>query len=131
MPRQMTCPACGEEEELTGERTGEGIRVRCGECGASWARDTPYTCATCGGADVHMRPQALTQYSRGTQLSIVSLHYIPLCGACDAVMLARANQQKPVPGQYQPAAATRERETTSSCPGEDPRGYLLSREGRV
>ncbi|WP_150256239.1 hydrogenase maturation nickel metallochaperone HypA [Nocardiopsis deserti] len=111
MPRQMTCPACGEEEDLVGERTQEGIRIRCGSCDARWDRDTPYTCATCGGADIHMRPQALTQYSRGSQLSIVSLHYIPLCGVCDAGMLARANQQKPVPGQYQPAAAARRGDT--------------------
>lgn len=107
MPRQMTCPGCGEQEELTGERTESGIHISCDACGARWPRDTPYTCATCRGEDIHMRPQALTQYSRGTQLSIVSLHYIPLCADCDADMLARANRQKPVPGQYQSAASRR------------------------
>ncbi|GAA3732821.1 putative RNA-binding Zn-ribbon protein involved in translation (DUF1610 family) [Spinactinospora alkalitolerans] len=110
MPRQMTCPACGETEDLSGERTDAGIVIRCGACEAQWARDTPYTCATCGGDDIHMRPQALTQYSRGTQLSIVGLHYIPLCAGCDAAMLARANQQKPVPGQYHSAAARKRRD---------------------
>ncbi|WP_026123995.1 hypothetical protein [Nocardiopsis chromatogenes] len=107
MPRQMTCLSCGEEDELTGERTAGGITISCDRCGARWPRDTPYTCATCGGRDIHMRGQALTQYSRGTQLSIVGLHYIPLCAQCDADMLARANQQKPVPGQYRSAAAGR------------------------
>lgn len=105
MPRQMTCPECEEDEELTGERTEEGILINCGACGARWPRDTPYTCATCGSQDIHLRGQALTQYSRGTQLSIVGLHYIPLCSRCDAEMLARANRQKPVPGQYRSAAA--------------------------
>lgn len=104
MPRQMVCPSCSESEALTGERSAEGIQITCDACGARWPRDTPYNCATCKGSDIQMRPQALTQYSRGTQLSIVGLHYIPLCAQCDAAMLARANQQKPVPGQYQPAA---------------------------
>ncbi|WP_150236558.1 hypothetical protein [Nocardiopsis quinghaiensis] len=120
MPRQMTCPDCGEEE-LTGERAESGIHIRCGSCGVRWARDTPCTCATCQGQDIHMRPQALTQYSRGTQLSIVSLHYVPLCAECDAGMLARANRQKPVPGQYQPAA-TRRREG-----GEESGSLILPR----
>ncbi|MEY9212161.1 hypothetical protein [Thermobifida halotolerans] len=107
MPRQLTCPECGETEELTGRRTDEGIEVSCDRCGARWPRDTPYSCATCGGQDIHMRAQALTQYSRGTQLSIVGLHHVPLCAVCDAEMLERANQHKPVPGRYEPAAVHR------------------------
>ncbi|MBB4934787.1 putative RNA-binding Zn-ribbon protein involved in translation (DUF1610 family) [Lipingzhangella halophila] len=110
MPRQMTCPSCGEAENLEGRRSDAGIVVTCGSCHAQWPRDIPYTCATCGGTDIHPRPQALTQYSRGTQLSIVGLHWVPLCAACDADMLARANQKKPVPGQYKPAAVRKRRD---------------------
>ncbi|MDS1269655.1 hypothetical protein RIF23_05040 [Lipingzhangella sp. LS1_29] len=107
MPRQLTCPDCAEEDNLSGERTEDGIHITCEACGARWPRDTPHTCATCGGDDIHMRGQAVTQYSRGTQLSIVGMRHIPLCASCDAEMLARANQQKPVPGQYRSAAAGR------------------------
>lgn len=113
MSRQMTCPKCGEDEELTGERTDEGIFISCDSCGTRWARDKPYTCATCGGEDIHIRAQALTQYSRGTQLSIVGFHDIPLCARCDEEMLVIASQNKPVPSQYE-SAAVRPREDGSS-----------------
>ncbi|WP_017602394.1 hypothetical protein [Nocardiopsis lucentensis] len=40
-------------------------------------------------------------------MSIASLHYTPLCAMCDSEILARANRQKPVPGQYRSAASGR------------------------
>ena len=46
---------------------------------------------------------ALTQYARGTQLSIVGVGTILLCAECDAEML-EWSEGRAVPSTYQPAA---------------------------
>ncbi len=48
--------------------------------------------------------RALTQYSRGTQLSIVGMTAVPLCRTCDARMLDWSNQGRALPFNYRPAA---------------------------
>lgn len=106
MSREFTCPACGEIEDLTGERRADGIHITCGTCGTSWPRSTARTCATCGGDQIRERAQVITQYSRGAQLPITGWRQIPLCAACDADMLARASGGKPIPSAYQPAATS-------------------------
>jgi transcription elongation factor Elf1 len=107
MPRTITCPHCGEDEELTGRPGPDGIEIRCATCGATFPRDAALTCATCGGTDLVQRPRALTQYSRGTQLSITGWNQTLLCKVCDAAMLARSQEGKPIPPHYRPAAAVR------------------------
>jgi hypothetical protein len=103
--RLIACPECGESEELTGTESAEGIRILCGACGASWLRDAePQTCATCGGTDVLKRPRALTQYSRGTQLSIVGMTDILLCRVCDKKMVEWSGASRAVPFNYRSAA---------------------------
>ena len=88
MTRQIICPECGETEKLTGAESPEGIRITCESCAATWLRDAQsHTCATCGGTDLVERPRAHTQYSRGTQLSIVGMSEITLCRGCDAKMV--------------------------------------------
>lgn len=104
MPQEFSCPACGEAEDLTGERRPDGIHLTCGACGHRWPRDVARACATCGGTQLYERMQALTQYSRGTQLSVVGWHQVPLCATCDAAMLARSSEGKPIPHAYRPAA---------------------------
>lgn len=106
MSRELACPACGEAHDLTGQRRDEGIHITCGTCGSSWRRDTRRACATCGGDQLHERAQPLTQYSRGTQLSITGWHQVLLCASCDALMLGRSSQGKPIPPGYRPAATT-------------------------
>jgi hypothetical protein len=106
--RQQLCPSCGESEELSGRPTEEGIRITCERCGTDWLRDAaPAACATCGGADLQQRPQPVTAYSRGTQVSIVGWRTVPLCVTCDADMLSRSLAGKPVPSSYLPAAKQR------------------------
>jgi ribosomal protein L37E len=101
----LACKDCGESEELSGEATESGIRIRCGRCGATWLRDTAVRCATCGGSSVVMRPRAMTQFSRGTQLSIVGWQDVPCCTVCDAEALARSTSSGgPLPSGYRPAA---------------------------
>jgi hypothetical protein len=99
------CPACGESEDLSGRPTDEGIRITCEKCGTDWLRDAaPVGCATCGGTDLQDRPQPVTAYSRGTQVSIIGWRNVPLCVSCDADMLSRSLAGKPVPSSYLPAA---------------------------
>lgn len=107
MARTIACPKCGEQEDLRGSDTTDGIRIACGSCGTSWLRDEePDRCATCGGTDLVKRPHALTQYSRGTQLSIVGIADIMLCPACDAEMV-EWSEGRAVPANYRPRAAER------------------------
>jgi hypothetical protein len=105
MRSRIVCPKCGESEELTGSPSSDGIRIRCGRCDAEWLRDgLPQTCATCGGSELETRSRALTQYSRGTQLSIVGLSEILLCRVCDRDMVDWAKAGRPVPHTYRSAA---------------------------
>ena len=105
MSLNIVCPQCGESEDLQGTPSPDGIRIRCGKCAESWLRDSePQKCATCGDSTLIARPRALTQYSRGTQLSIVGIGEILLCTRCDARMLERSEAGRPVPFNYRPAA---------------------------
>ena len=105
MSRQIVCPKCGESEELTGSQSPDGIQVLCGRCGMTWLRDAgPQKCATCGGTDVVRRPRALTQYSRGTQLSIVGIGEVLLCRVCDHRMVEWSDASRAVPFNYRSSA---------------------------
>lgn len=108
MSHEIACPGCGEREELRGEPVEDGIRILCETCGAGWLRGTDPACATCGGDDLMFRPRAITQYSRGTQLSLVGWQNVPMCVRCDAEALERSTASgAPVPAHYGPAAMTR------------------------
>jgi rubredoxin len=105
MARSFVCPECGDSERLKGSQSPEGIRIRCDACGHEWLRDSePERCATCGGTDLVRRRQALTQYSRGTQLSIVGMGEIMLCHACDAEMVEWSGNSRAVPFSYRSCA---------------------------
>lgn len=105
MGRVLDCPGCGEDEDLAGEATADGIRIRCGSCGTSWMRDTAPVCATCGGDRIVFRPRTMTQFSRGTQLSVVGWQDVPLCLHCDEAALTRSmDSGGPLPSGYVPAA---------------------------
>jgi hypothetical protein len=104
MARTIACPDCGESDDIRGSETPDGIRITCGACGRSWLRDEePERCVTCGGTDLVKRPHALTQFSRGTQLSIVAMGETVLCAVCDAAMVEWSNARA-VPANYRPRA---------------------------
>ncbi len=92
----ICCPGCGEEEDLSGARTGqpgnEEITVTCGSCALVWERDLTPTCPTCGSDDVRPALRSIVEKSRGTQLSIQSMQVVYLCRTCDAEELAVWNQ---------------------------------------
>lgn len=120
MTRKIECPSCHEDENLRGQTTAEGVRIVCETCGMSWMRDSiPERCATCGGGEVEERTRALTQYSRGTQLSIVGLGAIRLCRQCDASMVAWSESGRPVPFEYKSAAADPQAGAERSCRNDD------------
>ena len=105
MEQQIKCPDCGETEDLIGQPTAEGIKINCEKCKCSWLRDAEQQkCASCSGSDVVSRKRALTQSSRGSQLSIVGFTPILLCQKCDRRMLEWANNGHPVPFNYRSAA---------------------------
>ena len=115
MSRQLVCPSCGEVDDISGHAGPDGIEITCDRCGTRWLRDAAAAgCATCGGTDLARRPQAITAYSRGTQVSIVGWRHVPLCVTCDGPMLSRSLAGKAVPHSYRPAAVERRE------PGERP-----------
>lgn len=80
---ELTCPSCGLDDELTGERVDDVIVISCGRCDLSWERGLHPSCPTCGRDDLIKVPQAVWEKARGTQLSITSLQIIHLCPTCD------------------------------------------------
>lgn len=105
MVQSFECPSCGESAALTGSPSPEGIKIKCGRCELSWLRDAePEKCVTCGGSDIVQHQRALTQYSRGTQLSIVGLVPITLCRVCDSRIIEWAESGRAVPFNYRSAA---------------------------
>jgi Zn ribbon nucleic-acid-binding protein len=88
--RDVRCPSCGEEDELSGRRSDGQILLSCHTCGYDGPRVAQRLCRTCGGHDVVERPQALVERARGTQLSVVGYTTAVLCRVCDADDLAAA-----------------------------------------
>lgn len=102
---ELRCPQCGEQDDLRGRRSDDGIRIACQACGCDWQRDVTPRCATCGGGDLVERPQTLTAFSRGTQLSVLGWRTVPLCPACDGDELLRSERAGgPLRPAYRPAA---------------------------
>ena len=86
---ELECPACGEEEQLLGERRGELIHIRCEVCAQEWDRDPEAIprCDRCDGDDMEGAIKAIVEKSRGSQLSIVATQVVYLCRQCDARIL--------------------------------------------
>jgi len=96
----IVCPRCNEDTEL---RRNDAA-FHCDACGHQWSSDEA-SCATCGGTDLVKRPRPLTQFSRGTQLSIVGWVDVDCCVVCDADALDKAVAAGgPLPADYAPAA---------------------------
>lgn len=94
----ISCPRCGEEDELDGERDGDTIVVTCGSCRLVWDRDLTPRCTTCDSSEVRPAFQAIVDKSRGTQLSIQSMRLVYLCPHCQPDLLADYLQSKsPLP----------------------------------
>lgn len=97
MSLDVSCPDCGEAEDLTGERVGDVIDLSCARCGHRWKRELIPRCPTCRGHDLQTVPLAIVEKGRGTQLSVVGTRPIRLCEHCDAETLGRYHRNRPNP----------------------------------
>jgi hypothetical protein len=81
---EITCPACGTDDHLSGSAHDNSIRVTCTACELSWDRLTTPHCEQCNGQDMVCVPEILVERSRGTQLSIMGVQPHYRCRTCDA-----------------------------------------------
>jgi hypothetical protein len=93
----VSCPQCGESDDLSGDRSEGRIELTCGRCGHVWTRGDGTFCETCGGEDLQTVPLAIVERSRGTQLSILGTRPINLCTSCDADVLRHYHEHRPSP----------------------------------
>jgi hypothetical protein len=97
MAIEISCPECGETENLAGSSIAGEIRMSCDACGAGWDRLLAKKCPTCGGEDLQTIPLAIVEKSRGTQLSVVGTRPVHLCTVCDGVVLRHYHDHRPNP----------------------------------
>lgn len=101
----IQCTKCGEDADLHRTDSSDASSIRCGRCGHTWTREEKPLCATCGSSELVSRPMPLTQFSRGTQLSIVGWVNVDCCLTCDAEALDKSLRAGgPLPAGYVPAA---------------------------
>ncbi len=115
MAADISCPQCGESEELQGSPTDSGlIEISCLACETAWQRDPKVRCERCQSADMYAAPVAVIEKSRGTQLSIVSTTSEYFCWVCDRDLIdeQRRSGTALMPDQL----PTLEAETTTNPP---------------
>lgn len=91
----VTCPSCGDVDDLRGRTSETGVLVECGACGHSWRRDLTPTCTLCGSTDLEGVPTAtLEEAGRGEQRTPSGIRTIYRCYGCGA---HDATSASPVP----------------------------------
>ncbi|MFP3913626.1 MAG: hypothetical protein ACLFWM_02030 [Actinomycetota bacterium] len=95
--RQVACPSCGEDEDLSGRREDARILLTCGRCGHEWMRRLDPRCSRCGSDDLQTVPVAIVEKSRGTQLSVVGIRTVEMCWTCDRETIRRWQDNRPNP----------------------------------
>lgn len=84
----VECPACGEQEDLTGERKtaeddADRLLLTCGVCAASWDRDAIPRCRLCSETDLEAIPTAtLQEQGRGDQWAPSGIRLAYYCWGC-------------------------------------------------
>lgn len=97
MALDISCPICGERDDLSGRREDGVIAITCHACGQAWTRPVAPRCPTCGGDDLQTVPLAIVEKSRGTQLSVVGIRMVQLCWSCDRTAIERWQANRPNP----------------------------------
>jgi hypothetical protein len=107
----IACPSCGEDDELTGSRTGDTIVLTCGRCGHAWDRDTTLACRLCGSQDTEGIPTAtLEEHGRAgvrTPSGIRLVHYCWSCRGNDVTSTTPSPGPHPPPGRSSDLRALR------------------------
>ena len=107
----VECPACGEEEDLTGERTtddagAQRLVLTCGACGTSWDRDTAPRCRLCEATDLEAIPTAtLQERGRGEQWAPSGIRLAYYCWRCGGRDVTSSD---PTPGPTAPPGDSRD-----------------------
>lgn len=96
----VSCPACGEDEDLTGSASDGSIVLTCGPCGHTWLRDTVPVCRLCGSEDIEgVATSTLEEHGRAgvrTPSGIRLVHYCWSCRGNDVT------STEPSPGPHSP-----------------------------
>jgi len=84
----VSCPACGEDEELTGARGtdadgGSVLLLTCQRCQTTWERDARPRCRLCGSEDLEAVPTStLEEHGRGEQRTPSGIRIRHYCWTC-------------------------------------------------
>lgn len=102
----ISCPTCGEDDDLSGHRDGDTILLTCGQCGCTWDRDTRLACHLCGSEDIDGVPTStLEDAGRGDQRTPSGIRLVHYCWNC------RGNDvtsSRPQPGPQPPPGSGRD-----------------------
>ena len=92
----ITCPGCGEDEDLAGTRLDEEtLRVTCNACGVVWGRSTAPRCRLCGSTDLASTPKPLWEKARGNQRTPAGFLDAWRCWTCGG---RDVTSDEPIPG---------------------------------
>jgi uncharacterized Zn finger protein len=102
----VTCPACAEDDDLRGERRGDGIVLTCGRCGAVWDRDLRLVCRSCGSEDLEgIRTSTLEEAGRAGVRTPSGIRLVYYCWRCAGNDVTSSS---PDPGPHPPPGASRD-----------------------
>lgn len=93
----VSCPSCGEDEELRGRTTDGRTVLTCERCGHRWDRDPTPRCRLCRSDDLEAVPTStLEEAGRGEQRTPSGVRDAYLCWSCGA---RDATSGNPVPAE--------------------------------
>jgi hypothetical protein len=96
----VACPTCGEDDELTGTRSGDTILLTCGRCGHTWDRNTVLRCRVCGSEDIEGIPTStLEEHGRAGVRTPSGIRLVHYCWSCRGNDVTSTN---PTPGPNPP-----------------------------
>lgn len=82
---RIVCPACGEDEDLRGERRGDAVVITCQRCGTGFDRDLTPRCRACGSEElVPTSANLLEDSGRGDMTTPTGIVRRWVCWACGA-----------------------------------------------
>ena len=82
---EVVCPACGEDDDLSGRRREDAVVVTSGRCGTTFDRDLTPRCRACGSEElVRVSTNLLEDSGRGDMTTPTGIVRRWLCWACGA-----------------------------------------------
>ena len=93
----VSCPSCGNTDDLVGHDADEGKLIDCRACGHRWRRDLTPSCGLCGSTHLEAVPTAtLEEAGRGEQRTPSGIRDVYRCFSCGA---KDATSSSPVPAE--------------------------------